>query len=604
MADDFTPVGEVFGPVPGDTFSSRAPTAGLAGGGFAAASIVVGGIDIAVYDDGAAETAAAELRAPNVQFSVIRMAGLPDGGFVLLTEEAVLTQPYPTTVQAYRFDADGTRLGGPIRVFDDVAPSNPLDPAESRPAVAQTASGFVVAAGIDGILHTRAFDGAARPVGPSVEYQTAREIRLAEVEGGGAWLSYAGPSGLILQELSASGARTGDPIRLPTASGSSAVLDQPGDGLTVVYDGSAFGGSSFDVFGQRVLEDGTLDGAPYLINEYLPGPQVRPVAGVLPDGRSVVAWIDRGDRDGEGGEIYGRLLGADGRPEGPEFRANSEAERGQDAVSLSVLDNGDVLVSWTESFTPPGSATQARAEIQRFSTTPTGPTEGDDELVGTPGPDLIEGLGGNDTLRGLGGDDTLDGGTGNDRMEGGAGDDTFLWADRGDRVIEAAGGGSDTIRATADVTLRGAEIEAVVLEGTGNHQVIGNGLAQEITGNAGRNILAGGGGGDLLTGGAGRDFFAFQVSDAPGGATILDFEAGDRLALDDRFFGLGDGSIDVREVTETQFRAAIRFGLADYDARTGELRIDEDGRRGPGEPVLIATIDGGGRLEIDDVLLF
>ena len=183
-------------------------------------------------------------------------------------------------------------------------------------------------------------------------------------------------------------------------------------------------------------------------------------------------------------------------------------------------------------------------------------------------------------------------------------DDTYFIDNRSDRVTEAEGDGFDRIFATAEVTLAGAEIEQVFLEGSSNLRVNGNRFATEIQGNSGSNILIGGGGGDTITGGEGTDYFAFLTSDAPGATRITDFGGSDQIALDDRFFGLGDGSIDVRDVTQRQVDNALASGAARYDGRTGELWVDRDGQRGPDEAQLIAVIEGGGRVGADDFLLF
>lgn len=212
---------------------------------------------------------------------------------------------------------------------------------------------------------------------------------------------------------------------------------------------------------------------------------------------------------------------------------------------------------------------------------------------------VLSGGPGKDTLVGGAGDDSLDGGAGNDVLDGRAGDDTYWFDNRYDRVLEAVGGGYDRIYATAEVTLASAEIEQVILEGSRGLRVNGNAFGTEIQGNSGSNILIGGGGGDVITGGAGTDYFAFLTSDAQGGATVTDFGGSDKLALDDRFFGLGDGSIDVRDVTSAQVSNALRSGAARYEAKTGELWIREDGTYD-----LIVTVTDGGVLSADDFLLF
>jgi hypothetical protein len=123
-----------------------------------------------------------------------------------------------------------------------------------------------------------------------------------------------------------------------------------------------------------------------------------------------------------------------------------------------------------------------------------------------------------DRLLGFGGDDTLRGGFGNDTMNGGAGNDVYFVNAAGDRVIEAAAGGTDTVQSSATTTLA-AGVEKLVLLGAGAINGTGNALANTLTGNAGNNTLNGGTGPDVLSGRGGNDTLIWALPDRFDGGT-------------------------------------------------------------------------------------
>jgi Ca2+-binding RTX toxin-like protein len=128
-----------------------------------------------------------------------------------------------------------------------------------------------------------------------------------------------------------------------------------------------------------------------------------------------------------------------------------------------------------------------------------------DNLIGGDGDDRIAAGAGDDFLRGGMGNDWLDGGTGLDFMEGGAGDDVYMVDDVYDRVLDYAGGGTDEVRTVLATYTLGAAIENLTGQLDAGQTLIGNLLANAITGAAGADTLDGGGGNDILDGGAGAD---------------------------------------------------------------------------------------------------
>lgn len=124
----------------------------------------------------------------------------------------------------------------------------------------------------------------------------------------------------------------------------------------------------------------------------------------------------------------------------------------------------------------------------------------------------------NNRITGNAADNVIRGGGGSDVFTGGAGNDTYVIeavttvSKKGgltfsgmDLVIEAAGGGNDTVYSNASYSM-GAEIENVILYGGHELSAFGNALDNQITGNGARNFIQGGAGNDRIDGGAGADF--------------------------------------------------------------------------------------------------
>jgi Ca2+-binding RTX toxin-like protein len=150
----------------------------------------------------------------------------------------------------------------------------------------------------------------------------------------------------------------------------------------------------------------------------------------------------------------------------------------------------------------------------------------------------LQGYGNGDAnkLYGNAGGNLLDGRVGADVMRGGAGNDVYIVDNAGDLVFENSGEGTDAVFASVAYTLT-AEVETLVLQGSGNLAGGGNTLANKLYGNTGDNALDGGGGADMLSGNAGNDAFVFHAGEA-NGDTVLDFSSGDVLV----FAGFGAGT--------------------------------------------------------------
>ena len=201
------------------------------------------------------------------------------------------------------------------------------------------------------------------------------------------------------------------------------------------------------------------------------------------------------------------------------------------------------------------------------------------------------------TLRGNAGDDTLDGKAGADTLVGLRGDDHYVVDHAGDRVVERAGEGDDTVATSVSYRLEGGqEIENLVAQGSGTSKadiaLTGNAFGQVVVGNLGANRIDGGLGRDDLSGLAGRDTFVFSTKLGAGNVdTIADFNGfEDRIELSKAIFS----TLTVGRLSESAFKA-IDHAKVDADDRilykeaTGQLFYDADGS-GKGAASLFAEI--------------
>jgi VCBS repeat-containing protein len=135
-------------------------------------------------------------------------------------------------------------------------------------------------------------------------------------------------------------------------------------------------------------------------------------------------------------------------------------------------------------------------------------TKRDDRLVGTACDDIIDGGKGSDTMVGGKGDDTyyVDAAPGDHGHRHDHGHHRHRHHDhrRGDRVVEQANEGHDTVYSSVSYTLP-TNVEDLHLLGDKNLDGTGNSAANWIEGNRGNNELRGGAGDDLLQGGDGKD---------------------------------------------------------------------------------------------------
>lgn len=232
-------------------------------------------------------------------------------------------------------------------------------------------------------------------------------------------------------------------------------------------------------------------------------------------------------------------------------------------------------------------------------------------LCGLRGDDHLSGLEGSDRLIGGLGNDSMDGGLGDDLLEGGLGNDYYIVDSSSDSVVELIAQGQDLIRATCNYTLP-ANVETLILAGTGNISGTGNDSDNLIKGNTGSNVLEGQGGVDTLTGLSGSDVFVFSTLSPFSVAKadhITDFTTGqDVIRVGAKALGVAstDGFTFAAVNSFSALTTTLRTSTSIvYDSSSGYLYWNQNGSiAGSGLGGVFAILDNKTALRSGDVSFF
>jgi Ca2+-binding RTX toxin-like protein len=442
------------------------------------------------------------------------------------------------------------------------------------------------------------------------------------------------PQTARFQRIDANGNKLGGIVDITSTSpdvGAPTIAALSGGRFVAAWDEDGQDGSGSAIRAQIFNADGTKSGATFTVNTTTAGNQTSSALVGLPDGGFVAVWLSNEGSSQD--NIRAQAFDAAGAKVGEELLVNlpdngTEYRVTPRAPDIELLPDGRIAVIWetstNRSFV---SDTEIHMQILGIGVAPpSGPTGGDDTLNGEPGVDVIDGLGGNDTIHGNGGSDHLIGGAGNDRLyggadddlldgstgadtaDGGAGNDTHIVDNAGDDAIEAAGQGTDLVKASVSFTL-GANVENLTLAGGGAIDGTGNTLSNIITGNDAANRLNGGAGIDTLTGAAGKDTFVFDAAlgkTNPNADVITDFNpADDTIELAVSVFPkLKAGVLKNKAFDSGKKKPSKDKHLVYYDEKNGDLWYDLNGRKQKGKgDVLIATLDKGLDLTAADIIV-
>jgi hypothetical protein len=273
-------------------------------------------------------------------------------------------------VYGQRFRADGTRAGREFKVNTRTAGH------QQRASVAGLADGgFVVvweslnrdATRRIGIFGQR-FANSGERLGPEFKVNTAavgdpESPDVTGLETGGfvvVWHSPSDPDGLDIygQRFNANGTRSGGAFRLNSRTAdhqnNAAVAPWGDNGFVAVWN-SPDSANGDGVRGQRFDAQGRV-GPEFRVNTTLADFQVNAAVAPLGNGGFIVVWESfgvGGDTTDEA-DVFGQRYAANGERVGPEFRINTRRAADQSQPAVAAVGNRGFIVVW-ESFGQDGS---------------------------------------------------------------------------------------------------------------------------------------------------------------------------------------------------------------------------------------------------------
>ncbi|WP_299771348.1 Ig-like domain-containing protein [uncultured Pseudoteredinibacter sp.] len=105
-------------------------------------------------------------------------------------------------------------------------------------------------------------------------------------------------------------------------------------------------GQGYDVFVQRYDANGQAVGSSIQVNTYNAGHQLNPDATGLSDGGYVISWQSK-DQDGDLNGIYVQRFDKNNQKLGDEIQINTNSQGEQIEASISALEDGGFVISWT-----------------------------------------------------------------------------------------------------------------------------------------------------------------------------------------------------------------------------------------------------------------
>jgi Peptidase M10 serralysin C terminal/RTX calcium-binding nonapeptide repeat (4 copies) len=321
----------------------------------------------------------------------LSVTGLNDGSFVVTWMRFSLGVGF--SIEAQLFDATGAKVGGEFQVsrfWDGNIRYQPTVTGLSH-------GGFVVTWADSATNEAQIFDSTGAKVGsefrvdPTILGFHQGHPTVIGLSNGGfiiTWHDTSSQSGdssrfsIKAQVFDASGARVGSKLLVNATTAGDQVFptiaDLSNGGFVIAWvDDSSQGGDSSgsSIKAQVFSATGTKVGSKFLVNSTTEGYQDLPTVTGLNNGGFVITWRDSsglGD-DNSGSSIKAQVFSATGTKVGSEFLVNSTIAGTQWLPSITGLNNGGFVVTWTDDSGQGGDSSASSIKAQIFGTNDNAP---------------------------------------------------------------------------------------------------------------------------------------------------------------------------------------------------------------------------------------
>ncbi len=249
------------------------------------------------------------------------------GNFVAVWQSSGGQDGDASSIQAQRFDADGSPLGGEFQV------NSYTTSRQAQPAIAMNAGGQFIVVWDSG---TMAVPG---PDGDGIGVQGQRFDALGNAQG---------------TEFEINVFTTG------LQRSAAVAIGEPGD-FVVTWMSNSQDGDGYSVHGRRFDANGDPLDDEFQLNAYTTGLQASPEVAIDPQGRFVIVWSSEGI-DGDEVAVQGQRFDAAGQPQGEAFQVNSYTTASQGVPSVATDAQGNFLVVWHTGFGQDGDGRSAHGQ--------------------------------------------------------------------------------------------------------------------------------------------------------------------------------------------------------------------------------------------------